>query len=100
MTRMYRRKTKTTQTIFHHQSSDKTLSKGQWVSILLESPKDQLIHIRIVSLAGQAFLSSWRELAKGGNSIALDISKLAKGPYRMIIDFPEEYSHEDFFTIH
>ena len=72
---------------------------GKFLDIHLCSQKYQLVHIRIVNLAGSSKLSVWEELYKGDNSLAIDISGLIKGPYKIIVDFPEEHAREELFTI-
>lgn len=72
---------------------------GKFLDICLCSSKYQLVHIRIVNLAGASKLSVWEEIYKGENSLAIDISSLMKGPYKIIVDFPEENTREELFTI-
>ncbi len=72
---------------------------GKFLDINLCSQKYQLVHIRIVNLAGSSKLSIWEEIYKGDNSLAIDISGLIKGPYKIIVDFPEENVREELFTI-
>ncbi|HSZ25243.1 MAG TPA: hypothetical protein VK766_05985 [Cytophagaceae bacterium] len=72
---------------------------GKFLDINLFSQKYQLVHIRIVNLVGTSKLSVWEEIYKGENSLAIDVSGLIKGPYKIIIDFPEENSREEIFTI-
>ncbi len=72
---------------------------GKFLDIHLYSHKNQLAHVRIVNLAGSTKLSLWQEIYKGENSLDIDISSLTKGPYKINIDFPEENTREELFTI-
>ncbi len=77
----------------------KRILSGNFLDINLASQKYQLVHIRILNLVGVAKLSIWEEVYKGENSLCVDVSSLIKGPYKIIIDFPEENSREEIFTI-
>jgi hypothetical protein len=72
---------------------------GNFLDVNLCSHKYQLVHIRIVNLVGISKLSIWEEIYKGDNSLSIDVSSLIKGPYKIIVDFPEENSREEIFTI-
>ena len=72
---------------------------GKFLDINLNSIKYQLVHIKIVNLAGSSKLSVWEEIYKGENPLVIDVSCLTKGPYKIIVDFPEENTREELFTI-
>jgi len=77
----------------------KRILSGKFLDIGLFSQKYQLVHIRIVNLVGVSKLSIWEEIYKGENNLAIDVSSLIKGPYKIIVDFPEENTREEIFTI-
>lgn len=72
---------------------------GKFLDINLCSQKYQLVHIRIVNLVGVSKLSIWEEIYKGDNALTVDVSALIKGPYKIVVDFPEENTREEIFTI-
>jgi len=73
---------------------------GNFLELSIFSQKYQLIHIRITNLAGIPKHSIWEEIQQGTNSMIVDVSGLTKGPYKITIDFPEENSREELFTIY
>jgi hypothetical protein len=77
----------------------KRILSGKFLDINLCSQKYQLVHIKIVNLAGVSKLSVWEEIYKGDNTFAIDVSGLIKGPYKIIVNFPEENTREEIFTI-
>ncbi|HWZ21488.1 MAG TPA: hypothetical protein VNW06_02475 [Cytophagaceae bacterium] len=78
--------------------SKKTVS-GKFLEVTLYSKKSQLVHVRIINFAGISKLSVWEVIEKGDNIVTINISTLAKGPYKIILDFAEENSKEDIFAI-
>ncbi len=72
---------------------------GKFLDIQLCSQKYQLVHIRVINLAGSSKLSIWEEIYKGDNSLIVDISSLIRGPYKILVDFPQENTREELFTI-
>ena len=85
--------------IFFSMKIIKKALSGQFLDVHLQSRKSQLVHIRILNLAGISKLSIWEVLEKGDNEFAIDISSLVKGPYKIIVDFAEENSGEEIFTL-
>jgi len=77
----------------------KRILSGKFLDINLSSHKYQLVHIKIVNLVGSSKVSVWEEIYKGDNSLAIDISSLIRGPYKIVVDFPEENTREEIFTI-
>lgn len=78
--------------------ANKTVS-GKFLDVKISSKKSQLVHVRVINLAGISKLSVWEVIEKGDNVLSIDISNLIKGPYKIILDFAEENSGEEIFTI-
>ena len=72
---------------------------GSFLDVHLNSEKYQLINIRILNLVGESKVSVWEEIYSGTNNLTIDISSLIKGPYKIIVNYPEENIREEAFTI-
>jgi hypothetical protein len=85
------------------QNSDKLIRKilsGNFLDVQLCSERYQLVHIRILNIVGLQKISVWEEVYKGGNQLTIDISSLARGLYKIIVNYPEENLREEIFKIY
>lgn len=69
------------------------------LNVNLDSEHCDLVHIQIKNLLGEPKISQWQEIEKGSNLFAIDISRLMKGTYKVVVIFSNRVK-EEVFTLY
>ncbi len=77
-----------------------TQQVGHFIDLQLLANNYQLINIKVYNILGEKKISIWEELNKGENKLAVDVSSLLKGTYRLTISYLNDKLTEERFTLY
>ncbi|MCU0428492.1 MAG: hypothetical protein MUF42_00845 [Cytophagaceae bacterium] len=72
---------------------------GNFLDLHLVSSEYELVHITVTNLIGETKVSSWEEVFSGDNFLAIDISRLLKGSYKLSVHFATKSNREEIFSL-